>query len=956
MAQLLDDWCIRDVTGELFMTFQDFERVVAALSNMVDFAERLCEEVTADAADKDVGSHSFEEEFFVVKKDVVEWLSKSFGLPGWGASAAYFKHGDPSVGLRTTEPGRDRANSAGERLLYVSESYLLSYSASLAPLPLAELFTAKCTDHTGLADEDAFATLFKQFKRYDKVFRDMCKAQFKPAGDNRGVPSLKQFTADVKVGDLVLVRRNLLDNFLTGEAFRFDILPRMVHGGFWAKAPVNAEHRIVGGWQPPMHYSIAFKPRWNSKEFIRGGFRSSRNEFTQELLVDSSPESFYISDLAKHTNWCELQHALDMLGGEQLLIDDNDLLKFVANDQSVVVSLLQRLHRFSKHADSRKGELGWKRAFQVYPAELEAASNAFSRLEVPSGFIARAKSSVLSTISRVRPYIWPKEYETDEAEIQASFMLQVTGLYGIMIASLNGIFIQMQCPTPEIPDQQCSYAQKWEQMRASESILPSVIFVLNFLTLSVFIMVSVRLFLRELFIVKKFDSVAYMPTNALSGRKGDAAKPSKLRGDERFLGHALNVLFGFPICRQVLFVWFTKVDSEIFEPVKPEDDDWLRSYRIVLDHVIEKHGIQSIGKLPSAPDKDDSRKAKPFSRTCGLVFTGSNVEFASRASYALCLPIGTWFIITAGLVAARATLFPTVMESGSIRFYPRFMRRLRGLNFECLFLLKSVIIILAANLTVACVFFFSPVYARFGGFGCAAGRGIVVAGGRRSSARAVLRADVALSCVFAGDRMTDTTATARWCPSLRTTGSCLAPSGSGTSAWRLRTRLLLHLHRRACRATASSPALRTHERSHSCKSFAPARGHAGRSPPLSWRAPPRPASCLCRAPPIRWTRCTAGTRTSIRTRTAKAATTTMNPRATNTKTNTRTNTRSKKKTKAAATAVPRRSRNGRGRRKLVSTRRRRRRRLGTHACRARAQTRAPHCVSWVARLSADRSN
>jgi hypothetical protein len=47
------------------------------------------------------------------------------------------------------------------------------------------------------------------------------------------------------------------------------------------------------------------------------------------------------------------------------------------------------------------------------------------------------------------------------------------------------------------------------------------------------------------------------------------------------------------------------------------------------------------------------------------------------------------------------------------------MRRLRGLNFECLMLLKTMILILTANLAVACVFFFSPVYARFGGFGCA---------------------------------------------------------------------------------------------------------------------------------------------------------------------------------------------------------------------------------------------
>jgi hypothetical protein len=733
LAELSADWCIRDVTGEEFMAFtvDDLEHVVAGLSNLVDFAERLCEEVTADAEEKDVGSHNFEEEFFVIKTEVAEWLSKSFGLPGWGASTKYFKHGDPSVGFRNTEPAADGASNPGERLLYVSESYLLSYSASLAPLPLAELFKAKCTDDKDVADEDLFATLFKQFKRRDKVFRDMCKSQFKQAAkvatDNRGgVPSLEQFLNDAKVGELVLVRRNLLDNFLTGEAFRFDILPRMVHAGFWAKAPVNDEHLIVGGWEPAMAYSISFKPRWNLKEFIRAGFRSSRNEFTQELLVDTYPELFYISVLAKHTNWCELQHALDMLGGERLLIDDSELLKFVADDQSVVVSLLQRLHRFSKHADSRAGELGWKRAFQVYPAELDAASNAFPRLAAVEGRLARAKASMLSAFSRVRPYILPKEYETDEAEIQASFLLQVAGLYAIMIASLNGIFIQMQCPTPEIPDQQCSYAQKWEQMRASQSILPSVIFVLNFLTLSLFIIVSVRLFLRELFIVKKFDSVPYMPANALSGRKGDAAKPSKLRENERFLGHALNVIFGFPICRQLLFVWFTKVDSEIFEPIKPEDDDWLRAYRIVLDRVIEKHGIQSIGKLPAAADKDDNRKAKPSSRTCGLVFTGFNVEFASRASYALCIPIGTWFVITACLVAARATLFPTVMESGSIRFYPRFMRRLRGLNFECLFLLKCMIVILGANLTVACVFFFSPVYARFGGFGCAVGRGIIL--------------------------------------------------------------------------------------------------------------------------------------------------------------------------------------------------------------------------------------
>jgi hypothetical protein len=264
----------------------------------------------------------------------------------------------------------------------------------------------------------------------------------------------------------------------------------------------------------------------------------------------------------------------------------------------------------------------------------------------------------------------PKQYETDEAEIQASFLLQVGGLYPIMIASLNGIFIQMQCSTPDNPEAVCSYAQKWEQMRAAESMLPSVIFILNFLTLSVFIVVNIRLFLRELFLVQKFDSVPYMPTNALRGRKGDAPKPSTLRKDERFFGHALNALFGFPICRQLLFVWFTKVDSEDVHVVTPEYDDWLRSYRVVLDRVIESHGIQSIGKLPTATDKDDggAKKAKPSSRTCGLVFTGSNVEFASYASYVLCLPIGTWFAITTCLVAMRATLFPAAMESGSIRF------------------------------------------------------------------------------------------------------------------------------------------------------------------------------------------------------------------------------------------------------------------------------------------------
>ena len=286
-----------------------------------------------------------------------------------------------------------------------------------------------------------------------------------------------------------------------------------------------------------------------------------------------------------------------------------------------------------------------------------------------------------------------------------------------MIASLNGIFIQTKCPTPTNPDALCTYAQKWAEMRASESILPTVIFCLNFATLGLFIIVSIRLFMRELFIVHKFDNAPYLPANALRGHKGDAPKAQTTREGELFFPHVLHVLFGFPICRQLLFVWFSRVDSEDGWPIKPDNDDWLRSYRIVLDFVIEKHGIKSIGKLPA--DKDDSGKAKvASSRTCGLLFTGSNVEFASPAAYALGLPVYAWFAVTTALVSLRASLFPATMEGGSINAYPRFMRRLRGLNFECLMLLKGITIVLIANLAVACVFFFSPVYQRFGGFGC----------------------------------------------------------------------------------------------------------------------------------------------------------------------------------------------------------------------------------------------
>lgn len=306
LGQLSADFCIRDVTGEPFWAFDipddpddpdehnELYDLVAALKNLVDFAEMLCEEVTADAELKEVGNYDFEDDYVVMKKGVAEWLSDSFGLPGWGASAQYFEHGDPSVtaavrrrqeklaagggdddgpredaaaprrrdGLQEHSNARIppmlAAETPAKPVVYVSQSYLLSYSASLAPLPVAELFINKCRSGSE-DDEEAFATLYRAFKREDKVFRDNCNAQFK-SGNGDGVPSLKAFVADAKVAELVLVRRKLLQNFMTGEAFRFDILPRMVHASFWARAPVNADGEIVPGWKP-MDYKIAFKPR-----------------------------------------------------------------------------------------------------------------------------------------------------------------------------------------------------------------------------------------------------------------------------------------------------------------------------------------------------------------------------------------------------------------------------------------------------------------------------------------------------------------------------------------------------------------------------------------------------------------------------------------------------------------------------------------------------------------------
>lgn len=102
---------------------------------------------------------------------------------------------------------------------------------------------------------------------------------------------------------------------------------------------------------------------------------------------------------------------------------------------------------------------------------------------------------------------------------------------------------------------------------------------------------------------------------------------------------------------------------------------------------------------------------------------GSKVKFVSRASYAVWIvPLGGIFLISRGLVAARDALFPVPTENGSIRYYPRFQRRLRGLTFECVLLLQLMVVLLIANSISACVFFFSPVYDRFGGITCVPSR------------------------------------------------------------------------------------------------------------------------------------------------------------------------------------------------------------------------------------------
>ena len=74
LADLSNYWCVRDVTGEHFITFDadENDKVVDALSNLVAFIVALCEEV---------GSYDFEGTYVVMKKGVAEWLSVSMGLP-----------------------------------------------------------------------------------------------------------------------------------------------------------------------------------------------------------------------------------------------------------------------------------------------------------------------------------------------------------------------------------------------------------------------------------------------------------------------------------------------------------------------------------------------------------------------------------------------------------------------------------------------------------------------------------------------------------------------------------------------------------------------------------------------------------------------------------------------------------------------------------------------------------
>ena len=269
-----------------------------------------------------------------------------------------------------------------------------------------------------------------------------------------------------------------------------------------------------------------------------------------------------------------------------------------------------------------------------------------------------------------------------------------------------------------------------------------------------FIVLNYRLFRRELFVILYFDTVNYIAMNQLSGRKavkavaqdglrlgGVSRKAPKATWDT--LWHFVNVFLWFPLVSEVFYTWRLRdnitvdmgYDERIFVP---EEDEFLRSYRVVLDTLIAAsassewylHYLASI--MWGTQVVADSAQYSPLARALRgatkwvraawrspagkLSLLLASPALAALAAVFVLLPSLLLRLCMYGLTRVKEGVFPSTLHVlGDLRYYPALLRRMRVLNLECLVLTLFCRLLLIMNLVVIMIFATSPEYHHFGG-------------------------------------------------------------------------------------------------------------------------------------------------------------------------------------------------------------------------------------------------